>query len=36
MGKKFEFLNYKMNLYLFRENKFKECKLEKCKSVLKI
>lgn len=35
MSKKPEFLNQKMNLYLSRENKPKEYKPEKCKSVLK-
>lgn len=36
MSKKYELLNHKMNLHLSRENKPKENKPEKCKSVLKI
>lgn len=36
MGKKPELLNKKMNLHSSRENKPKEYKPEKCKSVLKI
>lgn len=36
MYKKPELLNHEMNLNLLRENKPKEYKLEKCKSVLKI
>lgn len=35
MSKKPELLNQKMNLHLSRENKPKEYKPEKCKSVLK-
>lgn len=36
MSKKPELLNQKMNLHSSRENKPKEYKPEKCKSVLKI